>query len=80
MGHRTAFSGRGGWGRFSLNIPRKPAAPHEQNRPQSTFDLEIPRFGDAQNRSGMLEKAMRVGAAAPASSMLAKQRVLVPYL
>jgi hypothetical protein len=33
-----------------------------------------------QNRSGMLEKAMRVGAAAPASSMLAKHKVLVPYL
>ena len=33
-----------------------------------------------QNRSGMLEKAIRVGAAAPASSMLAKHRVLVPYL
>lgn len=34
----------------------------------------------SQNRSGMLEKAMRVGAAAPASNILAKHRVLVPYL
>ena len=33
-----------------------------------------------QNRSGMLEKAIRVGAAAPANSMLAKHSVLVPYL
>ena len=35
---------------------------------------------ETQNRSGILEKAMRVGAAAPASNMLAKHRVLVPYL
>jgi hypothetical protein len=33
-----------------------------------------------QNKSGILEKAMRVGAAAPARSMLAKQSLLVPYL
>src|ERR1700736_5397469 len=37
--------------------------------------------GDAaQNRSGMLENAIRVGAAAPASRVLAKQSLVVPYL
>ncbi len=33
-----------------------------------------------QNRSGILENAIRVGAAAPASNMLAKHSVWVPYL
>ena len=34
----------------------------------------------SQNKSGMLENAIRVGAAAPASSVLAKQSLVVPYL
>jgi hypothetical protein len=33
-----------------------------------------------QNRSGMLVNAMRVGAAARASNMLAGKRVAIPYL
>jgi hypothetical protein len=47
------------------------------SQPASILRAAQHRF---QNRSGMLENAMRVGAAAPASSVLAKQSLVVPYL
>lgn len=46
---------------------------------KSLIERQVSLPSDGQNRSGMLVNAIRAGAAAPASPMLAENRVAVPY-